>query len=103
MIFNGFELEHTELPNAKKLPFIESAPVEQNKRGAKLMVNFMSSCPGKFVISGITGLNLGGVLGIFIASMAYDPPLHSPLGSMAVVNKIAELPIKQQIKLQLVT
>lgn len=96
MVFNGFGLEHTVAPASSK-PFRELNQIEQSERGAEMMIQFMSSCPGKSIISGVTGFSLGGVLGLFMASMAYDTPLHTPLSS---VGKIAEIPMTQQIKLQ---
>jgi len=99
MGYNGFGLEHTMAPPTNK-PFRELSQMEQSERGAQMMIGFMSSCPGKTVISGVTGFSLGGVLGLFMASMAYDTPLHSPLSGVANVGKIAEIPMTQQIKLQ---
>ena len=79
-------------------------------------MNFMTSCPGKSVVSGVTGFALGGVLGLFMASMAYDTPLHTPTpantaatatagnigvgGISRTVQQISDLPFRQQMKLQ---
>lgn len=103
MVYTGFGLQQISQPNDKS--FSELSPEEQGERGAQMMVNFMTSCPGKFAISGVTGFALGGVFGLFMASMAYDTPLHtpSPAGSAAVPNMVqqmSDLPLKQQIKLQ---
>lgn len=70
-------------------------PEEQAEVGAKKMVELMQSCPGKTVMAGGSGFVLGGVLGLFMASMAYDVPV----GTNAV-SHISELPFKQQMKLQ---
>ncbi|GMM58904.1 hypothetical protein DAKH74_055210 [Maudiozyma humilis] len=99
MGFNGFGLEHTIAPDSSK-SWRELTPAEQSERGATMMINFMTSCPGKTAISGVTGFSLGGVFGLFMASMAYDTPLHSPLSAASGVAKIAEVPFTQQIKLQ---
>ena len=107
MVFTGFGLEHVTPPNDK--PFSELTPDEQGERGAKLMVDFMTSCPGKFAISGVTGFALGGVFGLFMASMAYDTPFNTPSpgggpagpgGATPMVKQISDLPLKQQIKIQ---
>ncbi|TGZ77162.1 Tim17-domain-containing protein [Ascodesmis nigricans] len=55
----------------------------------------MESCPVKLVISGGAGFALGGVFGLFMASMSYDTPLHGP-GSTA--QSITSLPLRQQLK-----
>ncbi|CCE66132.1 hypothetical protein TPHA_0O01650 [Tetrapisispora phaffii CBS 4417] len=109
MGYNGFGLELCQPPPPKK-SFGEMTPEEQGDKGAEMMINFMSSCPGKFLISGVTGFALGGVFGLFMASMAYDTPLHTPMPSDVTgkgkgllptnVKNIADLPFKQQIKLQ---
>lgn len=98
-------MEHITPPDHKNKPFSELTPEQQGERGAELMVNWMNSCPGKSVISGVTGFALGGVLGLFMASMAYDTPLHVPTpnnvnGLNGAVAKMADLPLRQQVKLQ---
>lgn len=108
MGYNGFGIEQIAPPPTNK-PFSEMTPDEQGEKGALLMVDFMSSCPGKFIISGVTGFALGGIFGLFMASMAYDTPLHTPTVTSnnginiplpKNVQSIADLPFKQQIKLQ---
>ncbi|QLG74250.1 hypothetical protein HG535_0G01340 [Zygotorulaspora mrakii] len=105
MVYRGFGLEQIAPPNDK--PFNELTPDEQGERGAQMMMNFMTSCPGKFAISGVTGFALGGVFGLFMASMAYDTPFHTPSipgtgpgGAPNMVKQMADLPLKQQIKIQ---
>lgn len=101
MVYRGFGLEYINPPEHANKPFSELTPEQQGERGAEMMVNFMTSCPGKSVISGVTGFALGGVFGLFMASMSYDTPLHVPSASgMNAIQKMAELPLKQQIKLQ---
>ncbi|EDO17974.1 hypothetical protein Kpol_1054p21 [Vanderwaltozyma polyspora DSM 70294] len=111
MVYTGFGLEQISPPPPDK-SFSEMTPDEQGEKGAKMMMDFMTSCPGKFVISGVTGFALGGVFGLFMASMAYDTPLHTPTpgGPVTIpglkgplppnVQSIADLPFKQQMKLQ---
>ncbi|CCX10481.1 Tim17/Tim22/Tim23/Pmp24 family-domain-containing protein [Pyronema domesticum] len=53
----------------------------------------MESCPAKLVLSGGAGFALGGVFGLFMASMSYDTPMS---GSGA--QTITSLPLKQQLK-----
>ncbi|CAR21664.1 Mitochondrial import inner membrane translocase subunit TIM22 [Lachancea thermotolerans] len=103
MVYRGFGLEQVSPPPNK--PFNEMTPEEQGEHGAQMMVNFMTSCPGKTAISGVTGFALGGVFGLFMASMAYDTPLHTPTvpGESQLpsnVKHISDLPFKQQVKLQ---
>ncbi|AGO10308.1 AaceriABL148Cp [[Ashbya] aceris (nom. inval.)] len=108
MVYRGFGLEHISPPVNK--PFAEMTPEEQGERGAQMMMEFMTSCPGKSIISGVTGFALGGVFGLFMASMAYDTPLHtpSPVGAgpgagipgAPTLQQMADLPLKQQIKIQ---
>lgn len=64
---------------------------EQAEVGAKKMIEFMQSCPGKSIMSGVTGFGLGGVLGIFMASLAHDSP--------TAPGNINHLPMKQQMKI----
>ncbi|KAG2732808.1 hypothetical protein G9P44_003798 [Scheffersomyces stipitis] len=73
----------------------EMSQEEQAEEGAKRMVAFMQSCPGKTVMAGVSGFALGGFFGLFMASMAYDVPVGSE-----AVKHISELPFKQQMKLQ---
>lgn len=68
---------------------------EQTEEGAKRMVEFMLSCPGKTAMAGVLGFFLGGFFGLFMASMAYDVPIGND-----TVKHISELPFKQQMKLQ---
>lgn len=70
-------------------------PEQQAQAGAEAMMNFMHSCPGKSAIAGVTGFGLGGVFGLFMASMSYDTTLGT-----GVNNAIADLPFKQQMKIQ---
>ncbi|CCC69618.1 hypothetical protein NCAS_0D00370 [Naumovozyma castellii] len=104
MVYNGFGLEQLAPPSHHGKKFSEMTPDEQGERGAAMMVNFMTSCPGKSVISGVTGFALGGVLGLFMASMAYDTPLHTPAAGLGMqpgnIQQMADLPFKQQVKLQ---
>ncbi|ODV86217.1 hypothetical protein CANARDRAFT_196386 [[Candida] arabinofermentans NRRL YB-2248] len=73
----------------------EMTPEEQAEQGAKQIMDFISSCPGKSVMSGVSGFFLGGFFGLFMASMAYDAP-----PGMNGVQQISDLPLKQQMKLQ---
>lgn len=68
---------------------------EQAEVGAKKMIEFMQSCPGKTIMAGGSGFFLGGFFGLFMASMAYDVPTGTNAAS-----HISQLPFKQQMKLQ---
>lgn len=58
----------------------------------------MESCPVRTALAGGAGFALGGIFGLFIASMSYDTPMHIP-GSTAPA--ISSLPIRQQLKIGL--
>jgi import inner membrane translocase subunit TIM22 len=68
MSYRGFGLD--TVGGQVKKPFAEMTQEEQAEEGAKQMIDFMSSCPGKAAISGVTGFGLGGVFGLFMASVS---------------------------------
>lgn len=82
-----------EPPQPQKSPQ-EMTQEEIADHGAKQMIGFMQSCPGKTTMAAVTGFALGGFFGLFMASMSYDS-----VGT-ATVSKISELPLKQQMKIQ---
>lgn len=82
--------------NNSSLSYSEMTAEQQAEAGAKAMMNFMTSCPGKSVFAGVTGFALGGVFGLFMASMAYDTPLSNPSLNPAA----SSLPFRQQMKIQ---
>jgi len=47
----------------------------QAQAAMKAMQTVVESCPGKTVMSGVAGFALGGVFGLFMASMSYDSNL----------------------------
>ncbi|KAL3463645.1 mitochondrial import inner membrane translocase, subunit Tim17/22 [Aspergillus heterothallicus] len=65
---------------------------EQEQAMVKMMQNAMESCPIKTVISGTMGFGLGGIFGLFMASMSYDSSF-TPQG-----KAIADLPWRQQVR-----
>ncbi|RKF54667.1 Mitochondrial import inner membrane translocase subunit tim22 [Erysiphe neolycopersici] len=67
---------------------------EQTKLAIRSMQTLMESCPAKTVLSGVMGFALGGVFGLFMASMSYDTPIHT---SGSAANTMA-LPLRQQLK-----
>lgn len=68
MSYRGFGLETAS--TAPKKSINEMSPEEQAEEGARQMVEFMMSCPGKSAISAVTGFALGGVFGLFMASVS---------------------------------
>lgn len=58
----------------------------------------MESCFGKAAVSGVMGFGMGGLFGMFMASMAYDTPFHTPGAAGAAPTPIASLPWRQQLK-----
>ncbi|KAI1814770.1 Tim17/Tim22/Tim23/Pmp24 family-domain-containing protein [Poronia punctata] len=73
---------------------------DQNDPNIKAMTAIMESCFGKSAISGVMGFGMGGLFGMFMASMAYDTPYHTPgtAGGPSTAKPIGELPWKQQLK-----
>ncbi|KAJ4122391.1 Mitochondrial import inner membrane translocase subunit tim22 [Fusarium oxysporum] len=43
----------------------------------KAVQSAMESCFGKSVMSGVMGFGMGGLFGMFMASMSYDTPYHT--------------------------
>lgn len=71
MSYRGFGLENVG-PGGPKKHFSEMTQEEQAEEGAKQMIEFMVSCPGKSIMSGVTGFGLGGVFGLFMASVSME-------------------------------
>ncbi|VEU21039.1 DEKNAAC101970, partial [Brettanomyces naardenensis] len=86
-------MENPFLPGAKKSRD-EMTQEEQAQYGAKQIMEFVASCPGKTMLAGASGYALGGFFGLFMASMQYDQPFTG------TVSKISDLPFKQQMKIQ---
>lgn len=82
------------LPQPQKA-YGEMSPEEQGDVGAKYIMEFVASCPGKAILSGGSGFVLGGLFGFFMASMAYDTPMGQSY------SQFAEMPLRQQVKIQL--
>ncbi|KAF4120579.1 mitochondrial import inner membrane translocase subunit TIM22 [Geosmithia morbida] len=57
----------------------------------------MESCMGKAVMSGVMGFGMGGLFGLFMASMSYDTPFGSPVPG-ANQTPVSSLPLRQQLK-----
>ncbi|KAF7558047.1 hypothetical protein G7046_g5897 [Stylonectria norvegica] len=72
--------------------------LNQKDPGVKAVQAAMESCAGKAVMSGVMGFGMGGLFGMFMASMSYDTPFHtaSPGGPQTLVTS---LPLKQQLKI----
>ncbi|KAH7357801.1 mitochondrial inner membrane translocase subunit Tim17/Tim22/Tim23/peroxisomal protein PMP24 [Plectosphaerella cucumerina] len=74
------------------------------------MTGFMENCFAKSAMSGVMGFGMGGLFGIFMASMAYDTPFHTPSPGAAgaagqssavgvsAMQQISSLPWRQQLK-----
>ncbi|KAI0398312.1 Tim17/Tim22/Tim23/Pmp24 family-domain-containing protein [Xylariaceae sp. FL0594] len=74
---------------------------DQNDPNIKAMNAMMESCFGKAAISGVMGFGMGGLFGMFMASMAYDTPYHAPggvPGAPGAAKPIGELPWRQQLR-----
>ncbi|KAK5656115.1 hypothetical protein OQA88_4875 [Cercophora sp. LCS_1] len=66
-----------------------------NDPNVKWLTNAMESCYAKTAMSGVAGFGLGGLFGMFMASMAYDTPYHT---AGATNTPVSSLPWKQQLK-----
>ncbi len=63
------------------------------------MQTISESCVGKTGMAGVAGFAMGGVFGLFMASMAYDTPFHGAPGSGAgAATPVRELPWRQQLR-----
>lgn len=60
------------------------------------MERSMESCPVRTLLAGGAGFALGGVFGLFMASMSYDTPLHT--ATAPGQTPLTSLPLKQQLK-----
>ncbi|KAA8894676.1 Tim17/Tim22/Tim23/Pmp24 family-domain-containing protein [Sphaerosporella brunnea] len=87
MSFGGFNPLTGRGPNGEAI----SADDLQQQKMMKLMQAGMESCPFKTVLSGGAGFALGGVFGLFMASMSYDTPLSG-------TQQLSSLPLRQQLK-----
>lgn len=65
------------------------------------MQTTMESCPAKTVIAGTMGFGLGGLFGLFMASMRYDTPLGQglPGGVGAPSADMTKIPMREQLKM----
>ncbi|KAI1332092.1 Tim17/Tim22/Tim23/Pmp24 family-domain-containing protein [Xylariaceae sp. FL0255] len=77
---------------------ISGRQYDQNDPNIKAVNAMMESCFGKSALSGVMGFGMGGLFGMFMASMAYDTPFHTPGGPGTPVKPIAELPMREQLR-----
>ncbi|KAK6833746.1 hypothetical protein PG990_001418 [Apiospora arundinis] len=66
----------------------------------KAMQGFMESCFGKSAISGVMGFGMGGLFGVFMASMSYDTPYHTagaPGMTGPMGQQIGQMPWRRQL------
>ncbi|KAI0108650.1 Tim17/Tim22/Tim23/Pmp24 family-domain-containing protein [Nemania sp. FL0031] len=71
---------------------------DPNDPNIKALNAMMESCFGKAALAGVAGFGMGGLFGIFMASMAYDTPYHTPGAPGAAAKPIADLPMREQLK-----
>ncbi|KAL1887565.1 Mitochondrial import inner membrane translocase subunit tim22 [Ceratocystis pirilliformis] len=81
-------------PGFSGLGQTSGSPEEQQKQMEKMMESAMQNCVTKGAISGVMGFGMGGLFGMFMASMAYDTPYHTTGGA---ATNVSSLPIKQQL------
>lgn len=86
-------MQNPFLPSPDK-SYSEMSQEEQAQLGARRVMEFVASCPGKTVLSGVSGYVLGGFFGMFISSMQYDQPFGTSM------NQIVNLPMKEQMRIQ---
>lgn len=58
----------------------------------------MESCPSKLVLAGGMGFGLGGLFGVFMASMRYDTPLSAGMPG-GVGSQITDMPVREQLRI----
>ncbi|KAI1390908.1 mitochondrial import inner membrane translocase, subunit Tim17/22 [Hypoxylon trugodes] len=71
---------------------------DPNDPNIKRLNAMMESCFGKAAVSGVMGFGMGGLFGMFMASMSYDTPFHTPGGPGTTAQPITSLPLRQQLK-----
>ncbi|KAI1191099.1 Tim17/Tim22/Tim23/Pmp24 family-domain-containing protein [Nemania serpens] len=71
---------------------------DPNDPNIKAMNAMMESCFGKSAIAGVMGFGMGGLFGIFMASMSYDTPFHTAGAPGAPPKPVADLPMREQLK-----
>ncbi|KAK1760882.1 mitochondrial inner membrane translocase subunit Tim17/Tim22/Tim23/peroxisomal protein PMP24 [Echria macrotheca] len=69
---------------------------DPNDPNVKWLTNAMESCYAKTAMSGVAGFGLGGLFGLFMASMAYDTPYHT---AGATAQPTSSLPWRQQVRI----
>ncbi|ROW09176.1 hypothetical protein VPNG_05699 [Cytospora leucostoma] len=74
-------------------------PNDPNAKAIKMMSGMAESCYAKTIMSGVAGFGLGGIFGIFMASMAYDTPYHTAATAGASQMPNSQMPWKQQLKM----
>ncbi|SPN97239.1 probable Tim22, subunit of the Tim22-complex [Cephalotrichum gorgonifer] len=70
-------------------------PEEQQAAMTKTMENAMQNCFVKSALSGVMGFGMGGLFGMFMASMSYDTPFHTAAGG----TPVSSLPLRQQLSI----
>jgi mitochondrial import inner membrane translocase subunit TIM22 len=60
------------------------------------MKSAMESCPTKTALAGGMGFGLGGMFGLFMASMRYDTPMST--GMPGGVGTVSDLPWREQLR-----
>jgi import inner membrane translocase subunit TIM22 len=68
---------------------------DPNDPNVKWLQNAMESCYAKTAMAGVAGFGLGGMFGMFMASMAYDTPFQTSPGGQQ--TPVSSLPLKQQL------
>ncbi|KAI1080662.1 mitochondrial inner membrane translocase subunit Tim17/Tim22/Tim23/peroxisomal protein PMP24 [Whalleya microplaca] len=67
---------------------------DPNDPNIKRLNAMMESCFGKAALSGVMGFGMGGLFGMFMASMSYDTPFTPG----ANPQPISSLPLRQQLR-----
>ncbi|KAH8652511.1 mitochondrial import inner membrane translocase subunit tim22-like protein [Xylariales sp. PMI_506] len=74
-----------------------SSSYDPNDPNIKRLNALMESCFGKTAMSGVMGFGMGGLFGMFMASMSYDTPYHVPGATGGPPKELASLPLRQQL------
>lgn len=70
------------------------ASYDPNDANVKWLTNMMESCYAKTAMAGVAGFGLGGMFGMFMASMAYDTPFQTA-GTQQ--TPVSSLPLRKQL------
>lgn len=78
-------------PTPAQGSFWDMTPEQQGMYSANLIMGTMQSCPGKSVMAGVTGFGLGGVFGLFMASVSTTEVSASRVSASAETRVVLDV------------